>query len=90
MKDITFTAKDAQVMMGLQDTILMGVFGRIYGQIQAMAFEGNSGTQIKVPLELTKYVEFNVRIQEMIDNGFTVCDGQVVDGKYVFDVYWAE
>lgn len=90
MRDITFTAKDAQMMMGLQESVLMGVFGRIYGQIQAMAFEGNSGTRIKVPLAIIKYVEFNVRIQEMIDNGFTVCDGQVINGEYVFDVYWAE
>lgn len=90
MRDITFTAKDAQMMMGLQDTVLMGVFGRIYGQIQTMAFNGNCGTQVRVPLELTKYVEFDVRIQEMVKRGFKICDEKVIDGEYVFDVYWAE
>ena len=88
MRDIAFKATDAKMMMLHQDDIMFGLFGRIYGQIQAMAYDGNYGTEVSVPCGLIKYAEFEMRLQEMIDNGFTVCEGQVIDGEYVFDVYW--
>ena len=85
-----FKAKDAKIMMLHKDDIMFGLFFFFFGEIQAAAYAGNSGTRIEVPIGLTHYAEFEIGINEMIKKGFTITDGYATsDGMYRFGVYWA-
>ena len=89
MSRIAFTAKDAKLMMFHKDDVLIGLFGRIYGEIQAAAYQGNIGTIVRVPVELTQTTEFEVRMKQMWKNGFFIYDHDEKDGFCEYEIYWA-
>ena len=85
-----FTAYDAREMMLHKDDMMFGLRGRIYGKIQAAAYKGEVGTVIEIPAECRQFVEFDMIMNDLINNNFTVTIGTIENDIYRFEVYWAE
>lgn len=86
----TFTAFDAREMMLHKDDMMFGLRGQIYGKIQAAAYKGEVGVVIEIPAMCKQFVEFDVIMNDLIMNDFTVTIGTIENDVYRFEVYWAE
>lgn len=84
-----FTADDAREMMLHKDDIMFGVRGQIYGKIQTAAYRGAVGTVIEIPAMYKQFVEFDVIMNDLLNNDFTVTVGTIENDVYKFEVYWA-
>lgn len=85
----TFTAYEAREMMSHKDDMMFGLRGQIYGKIQAAAYKGEVGVVIEIPAMYKQFVEFDVIINDLLNNDFTVTFGTIESDVCRFEVYWA-
>lgn len=84
-----FTAEKAREMELHKDDIMFGVRERCYAEIRAAALSGQVGILFKYPMNYIGFVEFDVFVQELIDNGFTVFEQNTVyGGQGCMGIYW--
>ena len=88
MKD--FTAYEAREMMLHKDDMMIGLRGQIYGKIQTAAYKGEVGTVIEIPAMCRQFIEFDMIMNDLINNDFTITIGTIENDVYIFEVYWAE
>jgi hypothetical protein len=72
-----------------KDDMMIGLRGQIYGKIQAAAYKGEIGTVIEIPAMFKQFVEFDMIMNDLINNDFTVTVGTIDDDVYRFEIYWA-
>ena len=84
------TAFDAREMMLHKDDMMIGLRGQIYSKIQAAAYKGEVGVVIEIPAMCGQFVEFDVIMNDLINNDFIVTTGTIEKDVYRFEVYWAE
>ena len=86
---ISFDAHQARIMELHKDDIMFGVRERVYAEIMAAAYAGNTGTVIKIPAEYNGYIELELFLRRLIKDGFTLVETDSDDDdKVAFEVYW--
>ena len=84
-----FTAEKAREMELHKGDIMIGVRERCYAEIRAAALDGQVGIVFKYPMNYIGDVEFNIFVNELIDNGFTVFEQNTIDGgQGCMGIYW--
>lgn len=90
------TAKEACNLMAHKDDIMFGVRERVYHQIYAAALAGNCGCTFTYPVEYDGYMEIDILIRDLTDNGYIVIDKGIrnfpfldKNSKHCYEVYWA-
>ena len=73
-----------------RNDFMFGVRERVYAEIQAAALAGNIGTVIRIPEDCYDCVEYEMFVQELLDNGYDLIDdGWHEDAQeYWVQVWW--
>lgn len=88
---ISFTAHDAKIMELHKTDIMFGVRERVYAEIMAAAYKGNTGVEVKIPCAYQGYIEMDIFMRELMDSGFEILDNDDKiddDGNFVYGIYW--
>lgn len=86
---ISFTAYDAKLMELHKNDIMFGVRERVYAEIMAAAYKGNTGIEVKIPCEYEGYIEYEIFMKELMESSFEIleCDSDDEE-NFTYGIYW--